>query len=294
MKYARLVDEAQMYLLFNYRKIRDWSTSNINCLDRRDKRNSQLLVDHEGQDSHHGGTSVVELDGSLLQLGVLIEGVPSVVKGSVAEVTREFGFSGNILHDGKLQKTDQGNNLANTGSSNVVEGGESVADTTEGKSLVVDISRETDPGFSDKVSEDGKHGDTSVLKFDVSKTGELFFVTIGNKSKRIEESKRRLGTELRLESLEGGGGSLLLGRGKGGSRGDKGGKNSGLHFYGYFIWIVRSADKENLELPSARISCCVRNAPDGNHTESERIEEKKLLIGLSPYWIQNFLDALRS
>ena len=194
-----------------------------------------MFVDHEGQDSHHSGTSVVELDGTLLKLGVLIEGVPSVVKGSVAEVTREFGFSGNILHDGKLQKTDEGNNLANTGSANVVEGGESVADVSEGGSLVVDISRKTDSGFGDKVSEDGKHGDTSVLKFDVSKTGELLFITIGNKSKRIEESKRRLGTKLRLEGLEGGGGSLLLGRGKGGGRSDKGGKDSGLHFYGYFI-----------------------------------------------------------
>ncbi len=186
-------------------------------------------MDHEGQDSHHSGTSVVQFDSTLLQLGLLIEGVPSVVEGSVAEISREFGFSGDILHDGKLQKTDEGNNLANTGSSDVVEGGESISDLRESKSLVVDVSRETDSGLGDKVSENGKHGDTSVLEFDVSKTSELGFITIGDKSERIEESKRRLGTEFSLEGVEGGGGSGLLGRGKGSSRGDKGGKDGDLH-----------------------------------------------------------------
>ncbi len=192
-------------------------------------------MDHEGQDSHHSGTSVVQFNSTLLQLGILVEGVPAVVKGSVAEITREFGFSGDILHDGKLQKADEGNNLADTASTDIVEGSESVSDIRETKSLVVDASRKTDSGFGDKVTEDGKHGDTSVLEFDVSKTGELGFVTIGNKSKRIEESKRRLGTELTLEGVEGGGGSSLLGRGKGSSRGDKGGKDGDLHGDVYFF-----------------------------------------------------------
>jgi len=40
---------------------------------------------------------------------------------------------------------------------------------------------------------------------------------------------RGLSSELVLESLEGGGGSLLLSRGKGSSRGDEGGKDGGLH-----------------------------------------------------------------
>mmetsp|Transcript_5431 Transcript_5431/g.11468 ORF Transcript_5431/g.11468 Transcript_5431/m.11468 type:complete len:282 (+) Transcript_5431:148-993(+) len=191
---------------------------------------SHHFVDNKSPDSHHGGTSVVQLNGALGELGLLIEGVPAVVKGSVTEVSREFRFSGNILHDSKLEESNEGDDLANTSSTEVVEGGKSVADTREGKSLVVDITRKTDSGFGDKVSEDGKHGDTSVLKFDISETGELFFVTIGNKSKRIKESKRWLGSELTLEGLEGGGGSSLLGRGKGSSRGDKGGKDGDLHF----------------------------------------------------------------
>jgi len=43
-----------------------------------------------------------------------IEGVPSVVQGTVAEVTNEFS-SGDVLHDGKFQETNESNKLGNSG-----------------------------------------------------------------------------------------------------------------------------------------------------------------------------------
>jgi hypothetical protein len=54
-----------------------------------------------------------------------------------------------------------------------------------------------------------------VLDLNVSETVELFLVTIGNKSKRVEESKRSLGTELAFEGSQRGGGGGLLGRSEG-------------------------------------------------------------------------------
>ena len=45
-----------------------------------------LLVDHKSEDAHHGGTAVVELDGALGELGLLVEGVPAEVDGAIAEV----------------------------------------------------------------------------------------------------------------------------------------------------------------------------------------------------------------
>jgi hypothetical protein len=48
-------------------------------------------------------------------------------------------------------------------------------------------------------------------------------------SERIEETKRRLGSKLVLEGLEGSGGRSLLGRSESSGGGDKGGENSGLH-----------------------------------------------------------------
>ena len=150
-------------------------------------------MDHKGEDSHLGGTSLVELDGTLGKLGLLIEGVPSEVKGVVTEVTDEFS-SGDVLHDGKLKEANEGNKLGNSGSRDGVEGGESVGDILELKSRVVDVSGETDSSFLDEVSNDGEHGDASVLDLDVSETVELFLVSISNEAEGVEESKRSLGT----------------------------------------------------------------------------------------------------
>jgi hypothetical protein len=130
-----------------------------------------LFVDHKGKDSHLSGTSLVEFDGTLLQLGFLckrrkgtsetlsqmnfivsiclprhlrtIECVPSEVEGVVAEVANEFS-SGNILHDGKFQETNEGNNLRNTSSGDGVEGRETVGDIRKGKAGVVNVSGQSD------------------------------------------------------------------------------------------------------------------------------------------------------
>lgn len=72
-----------------------------------------------------------------------IESVPSEVKGVVTEVTDEFS-SGDVLHDSKLQETNEGNNLGNSGSRDGVEGGETVRDIGERKSRVVNVSGQSD------------------------------------------------------------------------------------------------------------------------------------------------------
>ncbi len=164
-----------------------------------------------------------------------IEGVPSEVEGVVTEVTNEFS-SGNVLHDGKFQETNKGNNLRNTSSGDGVEGGETVGDIREGEAGVVNVSGQSDSccnygistestfvslikiyihgltGLGDQVSSDGKHGDTSVLDLHVSETVEFGFITIGDKSKRIEESKRSLGTDFIFEGGQRGGLGGFLGR----------------------------------------------------------------------------------
>ena len=200
-------------------------------------------MDHKGKDTHHGGTSLVKLDGTLGKLGFLIEGVPSEVKGVVTEVTDEFS-SGDVLHDGKLKEANEGNKLGNSGSRDGVEGGESVGDILELESRVVNVSGETDSGFLDKVSNNGKHGDTSVLDLDVSETVELFLVSISNQAEGVEESKRSLGTELVLEGVQGGGGSGLLGRSESSGGGNKGKGDNRLHFGCIWLFdeIVRTSE----------------------------------------------------
>ena len=58
---------------------------------------------------------------------------------------------------------------------------------------------------------------------------EALLVGIIKESEGVEESKRRLNSELRLEGVEGGGGLSNLGGGEGGSRGGEGGKDGELH-----------------------------------------------------------------
>jgi hypothetical protein len=60
-------------------------------------------VNQKGKDTHLGGTALVELDGTtalveldgtLLQLGLLVEGVPSEVDVVITEVADEFSSGG--------------------------------------------------------------------------------------------------------------------------------------------------------------------------------------------------------
>jgi hypothetical protein len=69
-----------------------------------------------------------------------------------------------------------------------------------------------------------------VLELNITEAVETLLVSIIKKSnKRIEESKRRLNSELTLESVEGSGGLNNLGRSEISSGGKKGCKDK-LHF----------------------------------------------------------------
>ena len=143
-----------------------------------------------------------------------IEAVPSKVEEVVTEVTNEFS-SGDVLHDGKLQETNEKGNLKGTGNRDGERGIPSVSEVGELGSVIGDVSGKVDSGGVDEVSDNSQHADTSVLDLDVSEAVELFLITIGNKSKGIEESKRSLGTELVFERSHRGGLDGLLGRSEG-------------------------------------------------------------------------------
>ena len=183
---------------------------------------------HKSEHTHLGGTSLVELNSTLGHLGLLIEGVPAEVKGTVAEVTGEFS-AGDVLHDGKLQEANEGKNLEGTGNGDGEGGIPAVSEVRELGAGVVNVTGKVDSGGVDKVSDNTKHTDTSVLDLDISEAVELLLVTISDKAEGIEEAKRGLGTELTFEGVEGRGGGLLGGRGESGGRGDEGGEDSGLH-----------------------------------------------------------------
>jgi hypothetical protein len=193
-----------------------------------------LLVDHKSEDSEHGGTAVVELDGTLLKLGLFIEVIPAEVDVSVTEISNVLiSGSGDITHEGNLQQTDEGDDLALSLEGDGIrsdQGGNTVGEGVEGVSSVVDVSGEVDSGTGDDLAKEGKLSDTSVLDLNVTETVETLLCAVsGEHAEGIEESKRRLDTELILEGVQGGGGGLVLGRGESGGRADKGSDDGGLH-----------------------------------------------------------------
>jgi hypothetical protein len=210
----------------------------IGIISERD----DLLVDHESEDSHHGGTAIVQFNGTLLELGLLIKVIPAEVDISVTEVTDELvSSSGDITHEGALEDSNEGDNLDKSGSGDGVgseKGGDTVGEGIEGVSGVVDRSGEVDSGTGHDLSEEGKHADTSMLDLDVTKTVEALLGAVTREhSEGVEESEWGLGAKLVLEGTELGGGLAGLGRGEGGGRAEEGGENGELHFDYFYILL---------------------------------------------------------
>ena len=133
---------------------------------------SELLVDHEAEDAHHGGTAVVELDGALGKLGLLIEGIPAVVEGTVAEITGELSLASDVLHDTELEEANEEEDLDETSLGDGVgaeDGGETVGEGIEGVSSLVDGSVEVDAGTGDDLAEEGlqKEGEFNLYRNEV-------------------------------------------------------------------------------------------------------------------------------
>jgi len=59
-------------------------------------RRQTFNLDHKSENSHHGGTSIVEFDGTLLQFGLFVKRVLSEIEGSVTEVTDKL-VSGSFI-----------------------------------------------------------------------------------------------------------------------------------------------------------------------------------------------------
>ena len=197
---------------------------------------AQLLVDHEPEDAHHGRASVVELDGALAELRLLVEGIPSEVDGAVAEVADEFVLAGDVLHDAELEESDEGEDLGESGGGDGIgteEGGDAVGVGIEGMSGIIDVAGEVESGAGGDLSEERELADASVLELDEAKAIESVLIGIVEEAERIEESEGRLGAELVLEGAEGG---RRLGDGSGrecGGGADEGGDDGGLHVLGF-------------------------------------------------------------
>ena len=136
-------------------------------------------MDHKSKNSHHSSTSLVQLNSTLLELGLLV----APLRKSPANP-----LSSNIFHDENLNETTEGNNLSQSSSGDgvgSVNSGPSVGEGVEGVSSVVNVSGKVESGTGDDVTQEGELGDTSMLDLDVTETVGRLLVGV------IEESEHR-------------------------------------------------------------------------------------------------------
>mmetsp|Transcript_16495 Transcript_16495/g.35952 ORF Transcript_16495/g.35952 Transcript_16495/m.35952 type:complete len:227 (+) Transcript_16495:413-1093(+) len=182
----------------------------------------EFLVNHESKDSHHGCSSVIQFNGTFLHL-FLGGSLPR--EHSVSEITGVFAGTV-VLHDEQLEESNESENLNKSGVGNVGESGDTGFDRGKGGSGVINVSGNTGAKGCVDVTENGKHGNASVLDLDVTKTVESGLVNSVQHVQRVPESQRFLSSEFGIESGKSGrcSGCLLRSKGNGGA--DKKGKDS--------------------------------------------------------------------
>jgi hypothetical protein len=158
-------------------------------------KGNDTYVNRKSKNSHHGGTSVVQFNGTLLKRGLFIKVGPSVVDVSVTEgfgtswnltqphatsrnLTQPHATSRNLTHEGAFEDTNEGDHLNNSGGGDVVaseDGSNSIGVRVEGVTSVVDGSWKVDSGTGGDLAREGQLTDASMLDLDVTKTFESLF-----------------------------------------------------------------------------------------------------------------------
>jgi len=156
------------------------------------------LNNHVSHNSHHSGTSVVQLN---IELAGLLGGVLDVLS-EVANTVISRVVRGR--HPGELDKSEEKEDLEKSGSG---DGTDSVNSGGNIRELEVvgraQVSIEDDVVVVDDGSNNGSHGNTSVLALDGTTTLERLGLVI-QPSERIINTERGGGTELELVDVQGG------------------------------------------------------------------------------------------
>mmetsp|Transcript_14099 Transcript_14099/g.32813 ORF Transcript_14099/g.32813 Transcript_14099/m.32813 type:complete len:230 (+) Transcript_14099:137-826(+) len=195
----------------------------------------QAGVHHAAGDTKHGGTSVLDLNIEGTVTGLRVFDLVRVSSrdgswGSIVTSRKVLGSSGVLSgrHGDGLGNSSEKKDLDKSEGRDGGQGRESHTVVQDGGewnfSLQVKGSREGDSEFLDHHTDEGSHADTSVLDFDGTTAGEG--VGVLGKSKRIEQVQRTRVDSKTVRgsciSVDGGGGSCLLGRGEGGNTGGEG------------------------------------------------------------------------
>mmetsp|Transcript_25576 Transcript_25576/g.40237 ORF Transcript_25576/g.40237 Transcript_25576/m.40237 type:complete len:257 (+) Transcript_25576:154-924(+) len=211
---------------------------------------SNLLVHHKSKDAHHGSTSVVQLNSPLLQLFLVIPLIPSSLKSTITQISRELCALSPVAHERNLQNTNEDEDLLHTllrdgivakdGRQSIGEGAVRISRLVDGSVEVLSVTRHN-------LAQEGELGDAAVLHLNVTKAVESFLICAVEHAEGIPESEWGLGAEFGFEGVEGSGGLSGLGGSEGGDGADEGGGDKGGRLHD---WMV---DVNDIEIVSRRI-----------------------------------------
>ena len=155
-------------------------------------------MNHKSKNAHLSCSAVVQLDGSLLHEFFLGSGP---LEHTVSQVSWEFSSSG-VLHDKDFKESNEGNDLGKSSRWDVGKSSNSSLDGGERGTGVVNVSRNAGSESGVDVSENGKHSNTSVLDFDVSKTVESFLIGVLKEVQRVPVRYQQRHTQTQEENKQ--------------------------------------------------------------------------------------------
>ena len=194
-------------------------------------------------DAHHSRTSLVQFDGTRPHFLRITKPIPSKVQGAIAVISHKLSLviePESIAIDNFSQDEEDGHLHQDVFA---VIGGRQCVPGTEASGDVLGHVRKTIPGGSGEVSDDGEHGNASMLEFHCAKAVEFILVGVLEHSQGIPEPQGSLDTKLVTEcrgSLGGYGGvdsGFLLGRSEGGSGTGKSEKADNFHHGVCWCWV---------------------------------------------------------
>jgi len=171
---------------------------NLELVEEDERRAGDLLVDKHTEDTHHGGSAVVELLGSEVDLVRLRsgEGSESNREFGGGEISREGSL---LLLPGDLKETSHREDGDEINGINLEDGGMSSGE--------VFASGESGSRPGGGVSPGGHHSNASVLQLNKPEAVESGLVTVSDVSEGIPAAELGTGSaDLVFERVEGGGG----------------------------------------------------------------------------------------
>ena len=150
---------------------------------------SHLFVDDKTPDTHHGSSSIIEFDVTLLQFSSGIKVVPSKVKSSVTEITGKLG--GFLVQPVSITVDNLGNGEEGEHLKKHVLSIPGIHECLPRCQTIGDVfgTREADSSGGCQVSDDGQHGYSSMLDLTFTKKVESLYVPIRDKLQWIKDTQ---------------------------------------------------------------------------------------------------------